>query len=215
MRKSSAFFPGSIQSLPVPMQVVHFILLCGLWCVSSKYPPLRPVAIPQSGRALGFLFGYIIPTWPTIRHIMQRSTPLLPTHIPAASPSSTVSCFHMSLSKNQSIDLFFDLSRRRTCFHFADACVPNTVLHWAVPAGITQANLRRSPKQAMPPCWPKPRISGMPPIRPTPSLHMHHTAAPSLDRTSTTLIFCSSVLPPCGLLFPRVCSAYQGKIVQS
>ncbi|CAI5480400.1 unnamed protein product [Closterium sp. Yama58-4] len=46
-----------------------------IFMIETDYLFVKPVAIPPTGRALGFPFGYIIPTYPSIHHIMIRYYP--------------------------------------------------------------------------------------------------------------------------------------------
>ncbi|CAI5510231.1 unnamed protein product, partial [Closterium sp. Naga37s-1] len=46
-----------------------------IFMIETDYLFVKPVAIPPMGRAVGFPFGYIIPTYPSIHHIMIRYYP--------------------------------------------------------------------------------------------------------------------------------------------
>eukprot|EP00245_Coleochaete_scutata_P006796 TRINITY_DN21580_c0_g1_i1.p1 TRINITY_DN21580_c0_g1~~TRINITY_DN21580_c0_g1_i1.p1 ORF type:complete len:801 (+),score=219.38 TRINITY_DN21580_c0_g1_i1:188-2590(+) len=46
-----------------------------IFMIETDYIFVKPVSIPASGRALGFPFGYIIPTYPTITEVMARFYP--------------------------------------------------------------------------------------------------------------------------------------------
>eukprot|EP00897_Mesotaenium_endlicherianum_P007849 jgi/Mesen1/7092/ME000369S06419 len=46
-----------------------------VFMIETDYLFTKPVSTPASGRALGFPFGYIIPTYPTIHDIMTRYYP--------------------------------------------------------------------------------------------------------------------------------------------
>ncbi|CAI7923719.1 unnamed protein product [Closterium sp. NIES-54] len=43
-----------------------------IFMIETDYLFVKPVTIPPTGRAVGFPFGYIIPTYPSIHHIMIR-----------------------------------------------------------------------------------------------------------------------------------------------
>eukprot|EP00271_Cylindrocystis_brebissonii_P011031 TRINITY_DN27713_c0_g1_i1.p1 TRINITY_DN27713_c0_g1~~TRINITY_DN27713_c0_g1_i1.p1 ORF type:complete len:749 (+),score=107.35 TRINITY_DN27713_c0_g1_i1:292-2538(+) len=53
-----------------------------IFMVETDYLFVKPVSIPPSGRALGFPFGYIIPTYPTIVDVMHRFYPGDLTEVP-------------------------------------------------------------------------------------------------------------------------------------
>lgn len=46
-----------------------------IFMIETDYLFVKPFSIPASGRALGFPFGYIIPTYPTIVDVMKRFYP--------------------------------------------------------------------------------------------------------------------------------------------